>query len=529
MPYSSDSGKAVIERFIRRKLRWACKKGPAARGVLDLGVGAGAYSTKYKKLIGGEWVGVEIWEPYVEQFKLREKYDHLMLDDVEYALAKLTDKGDRFDFVFIGDILEHMDREKALRVCGLAYKLLEPSGLMFCSVPIGEYPQGEYLGNPHEAHVDTWKTKDELTQIPGVRYMDQEKEIGVAVSCDEESWNKLMEPKIAVYMICKNEENFIRRAVESALEADELVVCDTGSTDKTVDTLQQLAWANLQVKVHEVFISPWRFDDARNVSLSLVSQEVDFCVSLDADELLAPGFIPLLREFLRKNHPHQVTRVNHSFETHWNWFNVKAEPVLSRHYHERIHSRHGYRWVHPVHEKLVNPDERVMWCTDLLIRQLPDTTKNRGTYLPLLEQAVKEDPKDWKLWSFLYQEKLGAGDLEGAKAALEECLKIHDSDKAFLYIRQGELLEKIGDQIGARSAFSRAVEANPQLREVHVAAAEYNWRQRQWKAAYSCYISAKECKNETHGYMRREDCWDDRLEQQVNRLAKELEENVYLT
>ena len=40
--------------------------------------------------------------------------------------------------------------------------------------------------------------------------------------------------KIVVYAICKNEEAFVERWMDSMAEADEIVVLDTGSTDGTV-------------------------------------------------------------------------------------------------------------------------------------------------------------------------------------------------------------------------------------------------------------------------------------------------------
>ena len=39
--------------------------------------------------------------------------------------------------------------------------------------------------------------------------------------------------KVCVYAICKNEEKFINRWVESMKEADEIYVLDTGSTDNS--------------------------------------------------------------------------------------------------------------------------------------------------------------------------------------------------------------------------------------------------------------------------------------------------------
>ena len=71
--------------------------------------------------------------------------------------------------------------------------------------------------------------------------------------------------KIAVYAIAKNEEQHVERFMSSARAADVIVVADTGSTDGTVAALQSAGAA-----VHEIHISPWRFDDARNAALALV-------------------------------------------------------------------------------------------------------------------------------------------------------------------------------------------------------------------------------------------------------------------
>ena len=44
--------------------------------------------------------------------------------------------------------------------------------------------------------------------------------------------------KIVVYAISRNEEKHVKRWVESMKEADEIIVLDTGSTDKTVKLLK---------------------------------------------------------------------------------------------------------------------------------------------------------------------------------------------------------------------------------------------------------------------------------------------------
>lgn len=44
--------------------------------------------------------------------------------------------------------------------------------------------------------------------------------------------------KICVYAICKNEEQFVDRWMDSVNEADMVVVTDTGSTDQSVEKLR---------------------------------------------------------------------------------------------------------------------------------------------------------------------------------------------------------------------------------------------------------------------------------------------------
>jgi hypothetical protein len=115
---------------------------------LDIGVGAGNHSTLFRpQYRRAEWVGVEIWGPYIKQFRLNRKYDKIIIADIRWLdFARLGN----FDICFCGDIIEHMPVEDAQRVVG---NLLNCCRLLLVSIPIGFYPQGPVFDNPFERHV----------------------------------------------------------------------------------------------------------------------------------------------------------------------------------------------------------------------------------------------------------------------------------------------------------------------------------------------------------------------------------------
>jgi glycosyltransferase involved in cell wall biosynthesis len=86
---------------------------------------------------------------------------------------------------------------------------------------------------------------------------------------------------LSAIVITKNEETAIRRCLESVAWADEIVVVDSGSTDRTVGICEELG-----AKVHSAGDWPG-FGAQKNRALDLARG--DWVLSLDADEWLSPG------------------------------------------------------------------------------------------------------------------------------------------------------------------------------------------------------------------------------------------------
>lgn len=280
--------------------------------------------------------------------------------------------------------------------------------------------------------------------------------------------------KIAVYTIALNEEQFVESWYKSAMDADYLLIADTGSTDNTVQKAQDLG-----IDVFTISISPWRFDDARNAALAALPKDIDMCISLDMDEVLVPGW----REHLEGINS-ETTRPRYKYT--WSW-NEDGEPGL-QYGGDKIHARHGYRWKHPVHEVLVTDrlEEKQEWI-GLEIEHYPDNTKPRSQYLPLLELSVKEDPKDDRNAFYYARELYFYGQNEKASKEFIRYLELPTAKWGAERSAAYRYLAKC-NQLFADQYLVGAVREAPERREAYVELAKWHYENSNWE---SCYHYAK--------------------------------------
>ena len=98
---------------------------------------------------------------------------------------------------------------------------------------------------------------------------------------------KKASPKISACMIVKNEEAFLSQCLDSIKDfIDEIIIVDTGSTDRTVEIAESYG--------SRIFHHPWQdsFSEARNHYLKYATGEWIF--QIDADEELVQEDIPAL-------------------------------------------------------------------------------------------------------------------------------------------------------------------------------------------------------------------------------------------
>lgn len=149
MPTSDGQGKFIAKALITQS-------NPTI--IWDIGPGEGTY----RHLVEGDlnwdnwfhWVAMEIWPPYVEEYKLNECYDLVLNEDIRtYSFEGKVDPGNNQSLIIFGDVLEHMPEDDARRVILEAKKYFR---WILVSIPIVHAPQGEVNGNPYEAHLKHW-------------------------------------------------------------------------------------------------------------------------------------------------------------------------------------------------------------------------------------------------------------------------------------------------------------------------------------------------------------------------------------
>lgn len=273
--------------------------------------------------------------------------------------------------------------------------------------------------------------------------------------------------KVAVYAIALNEEQFVERWYESAKEADYLLIADTGSTDKTVELAKSLG-----IVCHTISVKPWRFDDARNASLCFIPGDIDYCIALDLDETLVPGW----RQHLEVANTNKWTRPRYLFTTSWN---PDGSPGM-QFSGFRIHARNGYRWVYPIHE-MPEPyriEETTGWV-DLQIEHHPDDDKSRGQYLPLLQEAAKENPDDDRC-AFYYARELYFYKLY--EDAAEEFKRHLSLSKAWWKAQRAASYRYLGecDPDNAVTWWTKGYQEDPIRRECAVKLTEHYYNKEDW-------------------------------------------------
>jgi glycosyltransferase involved in cell wall biosynthesis len=283
---------------------------------------------------------------------------------------------------------------------------------------------------------------------------------------------KHLKTSISCCMIVKNEEKNIERCLASALPLfDEIVIVDTGSTDRTLELIT--GYPNEKIKVFEY---KWDndFSKARNYSLSKATK--DWIFVLDADEVLAD----LDRDML-------YPMTTYRYETR-NYTNVAlytgnkscvgqwGEYEQGQYWHPSSKIRlfpnlKEIQFQYPVHEVV----EESVYQLGLFINVSPmpvhhygalDESKEKDeTYKELLQKIVEVNPSDIRNLEQLAISSQKFKEWDKAIGIWDKIIDIDKNNIKAWHNKGHALVQKTGDFNEAIKCFKKAMEIDSKDRD----------------------------------------------------------------
>lgn len=189
---------------------------------------------------------------------------------------------------------------------------------------------------------------------------------------------------ISLCMIVKNEEMHIARCLDSVAKlVDEIIIVDTGSTDRTAEIVSGYT--------SKIYSHPWNddFSEARNYSFSKAS--MDYCMWMDADDILEESekdkFLKL-KQTMSSDTDIVMMKYNTSFDE-------AGKPSFSYFRERWIRNSAQYRWIGAVHE-VIPPNGRVIY-SDIAISHKKigagDPERNLKIYQKLIAGGKHLEPR----------------------------------------------------------------------------------------------------------------------------------------
>lgn len=225
-------------------------------------------------------------------------------------------------------------------------------------------------------------------------------------------------PTLSACMIVKDEERFLGRCLESIRNAvDEIIVVDTGSTDRTVEIARRYG--------AKVYFHAWNnsFSEARNYSIQYATG--DWILQIDADETLEQADIPLLHRAIQSNLYNAIYVAIHN----------AIPDGVSKHYFERVFRRGKAHYEGIVHNQLIVEGAKA--SSEIRLYHIgynldeEQMRRKRERTIALLRKQIEEDPENIFARANLIRAYRGQKAYEKVIVEGEAALALHSSRETF--------------------------------------------------------------------------------------------------
>lgn len=301
---------------------------------------------------------------------------------------------------------------------------------------------------------------------------------------------------ISLCMIAKNEEHCIANAINSVKDlVDEIIVVDTGSTDKTIEIAESLN--------AKVFNYTWKddFSEPRNLSISKTTSE--WILVLDCDEFIhesshakikelildkskcylmpqrhysndqrISNFVPCTGEYKQVEEGHLGFFVSYCCRLFPNNESLKFTGRIHELVEHSIKDNPNYKLIKteiPIHHYGHTEN----------IKKMKDKTK---LYTPLGNQKINDNPNDWKAYFELGVEYNCNGQKKESIEAFKKALELN-KDYIPTWTNLGYVFMETGDLNNAHSTLTHALKLDKNNPDANCNIAVVYMRAKKWELA----------------------------------------------
>ena len=286
---------------------------------------------------------------------------------------------------------------------------------------------------------------------------------------------------LCLNMIVKNESNIIERLLSSVLPIiDTYCICDTGSTDNTIEVINNFFKDKIEGKIIQ---EPFKnFCYNRNFALKECWGMSDYILLLDADMILE------IKDFKKKNLKHDVYQVlqgNDNFQ----YQNIRI-----------IKNQEGFEYLGVTHEYLNIPQEKQIskiLKNELFILDVGDGGSKKNKFerdIKLLTDGLKDEPNNIRYHFYLANSYHDIGDLDNAIKYYEKRVKLGGwkEEVWYSYYRMGLCYQRKGEMEKAISHWLEAYEENPKRLENLYEIIKYYRSRTKYQTAWMFYQMIKD-------------------------------------
>jgi len=306
---------------------------------------------------------------------------------------------------------------------------------------------------------------------------------------------------IGISTIVKDEEDFIEQFVtHHIVQVHKMAIVDTGSTDKTIDMLLELKkkYGDKLIIQQKDFVKDFNedFSHGRNYAMDLIDNEIDWHLSLDADELLSTEDMRMLPYLCMrakgKDSVYQIITANYyrgrgaarwiASDPRYSDFYTKGCPGYAASSKTRLYpAGKGLRWRYPYHE-LIDPHAlelgmRVVSIEDILVHHYGKIRASERMYVKgeqsirVGERKVGDAPTSAKAhFELALQLMEFRKDTQGAQEQLRKAIAL-DPNYADAWYNYGITLLHQNQVDEGMKALERTLELNPNIADAWTALA----------------------------------------------------------